>query len=100
MEKYLTPDTVHYFAVDVDIPNTDINKKYVGYDGCVEYCRRIVEIDWSGDNNKYEVAALSADTALVKEFFCSATNVATGRSAELTAYQEVRSAREGPHKLV
>ena len=55
---------------------------------------------WSGDNNKCEVAALSADTALVKEFFCSATNVATGRSAELTAYQEVRSAREGPHKLV
>ena len=86
-QEYFAENVIFDVASSTDIPNTDMNKVYMGHDGVLEYCIRLAEFEWS--NMKLSTVAADASSVLVK-WFATAKNKATGRQADLTTFQEVR----------
>ena len=85
-KEHFTADCTMEWAIESDMPNTDINKVYHGHTGMVEFTRRLLELDLV--DFKPVITPASPDTALVKATF-KPKNKASGKaSGEYVEYHQ------------
>ena len=85
-QEHFTADCSMEWAIESNMPNTDLNKVYYGHTGMVEFIRRLLELDLVDFNPV--ITAASDDTALVKATF-KPKNKASGKaSGEYVEYHQ------------